>query len=363
MYKRQIQNIVDIIEKYKDRNTRTKIESSVDPAEFHDGGQKIIDHLLGLLYWTRDNGFHVEKDKVFSQNGNIDWRSTIRSSLAIHQNDNVIYVDPVISKERTYLSEVGFSQAYAILDLADKIGADLLSIWVDLDDSLFQRCREIVENHQGNIHRSKISHTILDFYADAKKDEDRILSSYLYKWDRQDYGIGRNVSVYGFCAFHTIWEEICLLMFDKWSEALIHKNIACQPTYDLKDGIVRVSPQIPDLLIQIDADIYLGDAKWYVLDDNKLPQLHDVVKQLFYELSIQSEFQVSSNFFIFPSVKDIDFESAGLLEMLYGENHDPRMPQIQLLAIGWDLAVENYLGNIDPDTLKLKFKRLMSKST
>ena len=284
-----IRDVVRIIEKYKALNTRLKNESSVDPAEFHETGRKIIDHLLGLIYWTRDNHFHSESIKLASDEGRIDWRKTIRSSLAIAQDDYVIYIDPVTDKTRRQLSDVAFAQAFVILDLVDKIGLDILSIWVDPMDNVLRDSKEILAKYEGHISRSEVSQIIQDFHGNATRDDDRDLSQFLFQWDQRELSAGRNVSIYGFCAFHTVWEDMCRSIYPGLLGTLNHKSVASQAVYALKDSQFDVSPQMPDILFEIDDNIYIGDAKWYSFDDNNFPKLADVVKQLFYELSVLSD--------------------------------------------------------------------------
>src|SRR3546814_8441280 len=89
------------IQTYQRHIQRGPEASRSGEADIFLGGGSLLDHFLRLWEWTRDFGLHRNEEPVRDDGYRaINWRSTISSTLPVHQFCGVIYAEPIGEKDR-----------------------------------------------------------------------------------------------------------------------------------------------------------------------------------------------------------------------------------------------------------------------
>lgn len=348
----QVHDVIRVIERYHSKVGRSNASSTADPAELHLEGRGIVDHFLGLINWTREYGFHSKLESYHSEYGLIDWRRTLSSQLAVHQGQNVTYIDPVRTRYEEVPTIIAAIQATAIVDLFNRIGSNIASVWIGDNDPIIEECAEILSNLELKLDRSVAHEALHDFNDNITQDHERSLGQLLDRWQTDQWQSGAHIQVYGFTAFHTVWEDICKSLWATGASQLTHSEFASQPEYRLKDVRIAVPPQRPDLIVATEQGIIIADAKWYLADQGEVPALHDVIKQFAYGLSVQKELKVARNLFLVPSCEAIECEDLGTVAMNFESKLDERFPPISVFRVGWKYAVARYVTSSTRDSLQ-----------
>jgi hypothetical protein len=227
-------------------------------------------------------------------------------------------------------------------DLTGRLGA-VTEMWINLHDPLLEECREVA--HESEFSMSDLSavrESLGTADLESTRDADRELVSLLTSWANAVYHTSSYPQLYGTTAYHTIWEDMCLWFLGGRNDAIQHGAIASQPVYELDQLTINVGPQLPDF-VRVEGDqVWIADAKWYRSSHGELPGLSDVVKQLVYEMSVNSSAQIVSNCFIVPHLGGDIVTKMGAIEMRRLDQIDSRFPSVAVLSLDWRSACDAY---------------------
>ena len=336
--------ILKTIAEYR-RNT-SRVATTADFSSSADRlyGGNLVDAFMSLVVWTLDRGFHhgaVVNTSSF--NDGIDWARTVSETVAIHTNTSVIYPEPIKRVTSYELSDLAEVQAFALLDMRKRLDS-LSDVLLPHLEDLWEECREVLSYGQASLHSDAIEQ-ILDYHqSTTNRDEDLELVALLSDWFSLNLSAGEPLLAYGITSFHTVWENMCVTAMSSFGKAVIHANIASQPSYLIHGREVPLAPQRPDILLQRGDDILLGDAKWYLLDKTMLPKTPDAIKQVMYELSVDPKLRVLANVFLLPSENDDKWWSfVGNLRLLRDLCDDDRYKSVAVFGVNWKYLAEIYL--------------------
>lgn len=319
---------------------RRKVTRSSSAANFSTTADRIydgtlVDSFTALVLWTLDQGFHHQAvDDSRSIHEGIDWARTISSTPAMHANTSVVYPNPITRIQSHELSELAEIQAHALLDMRRRLGPFAAIMAPDVED-LWEQCADILEHGNVSLHPAAITWIIEDYAGSTNRDEDLALLALLRDWFEDSWSSGPRLSAFGISAFHTVWEDMCAQTVSSFGEPISHAEIASQPSYLIGDQEIMLTPQLPDILLERDGSALLADAKWYLLDENSLPQTPDAIKQFAYELSIVAGTRIDANLLLLPSEADAEWRTAGALRMKHAGALDGRFQSVSIIALNW----------------------------
>lgn len=319
-----------------------EVSRSGEADIFSDGGS-ILDHFLRLWEWTRDFGLH--QDEVVIRNDDyraIDWRSTISSTLPVHQRKSVIYPEPRGQRYIKALSELGKLQAFVLLSLQRILGT-IANIWSDKNDNIWEICKVVVEESNIYFADNLSFQGVLNEYEElCTRDNDKELHELLKAFYYNLYNKSAAPMLYGVSSFHVVWEHMCATLFQGIGEDVSHSKLASQPMYSMEGSYLELEPQRPDILRRLDRGIIIGDAKWYKVDADELPGTPDAIKQFSYQSTISEYEEVLGNFIFLPTLASAAWVHLGKLTMQSGGRIDPRFSNVQLVGLGWQEMVALY---------------------
>lgn len=356
----EMHRVLGCLQMYQRRILRGPSSSEFGRSSFIAEGGTLIDIFAALAAWSEEHGIHrVESRTETDDFAHIDWRSTLRNSLPAHQGNSVAYLDPEASLVRWFPSRLAPIQARALLDLQSRLGA-LANIWLPDHSILLEECRELVGSNAEYPPAYAMTEELTNSAFEATRDADVELIAILQLWAEFKTQKAGQTSLYGTTAFHTVWEAICASYLGTESPNLLHQDIASQPAY-VMDRVLAVGPQRPDHIWCNGNQIWLADAKWYRSELGEFPQLADVTKQLFYELSVVEKLEVAGNFLLVPHMGDPPWKEIGTLGMYWKENADARFPDVHVISLSWQVAADVFrhgdLGEIGAELSRHRRKR------
>lgn len=338
-----LQTVFSCLQQYFARR-KTRIISFGEAGEgtvFDDAGT-ILDLFLSLLRWTQEHGFYQAENTVrYDEFSHINWRQTISERFPVNFGSSVVYAEPIGYRSNRTPNQLTELQALALIDLADKVGP-LSRIWLPLHDEIVSSAQEIIinsENYYGD--NASMRNLIDELIFSSNKDFDRALLELLSMWIDSDFK-ANDLQLYGTNAFHVVWEDICVSLFLRHAVFKEHSQLASQPVLVSGKTLLHIGPQRPDILFEMDEDIWIADAKWYDFDKGDRPPLHDIVKQITYQTTVLSGKTVKNNLFLVPGMGRETWEHGGDILMQYAEKQDNRFPSIRIIRINWNSAVEMY---------------------
>lgn len=334
-FKQAIQLTLACLQRYERKNSRAFKSSEAGVGEFFDEAGTIVDMFLSILEWTLEHGFHQAEEKYRSDEfSNISWQETIGKKYPIHFGKSILYGDPIGYRTLPTHNELAQMQACALLDLAKKL--DVLSqIWLPDYDPAYEAAQEISNDAEAIHDRGEMRRLVDELQFSSNRDKDRALLDLLSRWLNLDYKVSSKVQLYGTNAFHVIWEDICIFLFHALGVPEQHSEIASQPIYTDGKSQTALHPQRPDILIEVNSDVQIADAKWYDIDHGDLPHLEDVIKQLVYQMSIEPARHVKNNVFLMPGLNGKSWSLVGQFEMNHKEKTDHRFPAIGVIRLDW----------------------------
>ena len=339
-----LQAVFSCLQQYFFRKKTRKLSfAEAGEGTIFDDAGAILDLFLALLKWTQEHGFYQSDSQGrYDEYSHINWRQTISEKFPANFGTAFVYVEPVgykVNKDNNQITEL---QAFAMLDLIKKIGP-LSEIWLSAYDEIILSAEDIIinsNNYYGD--SATIRNTIDELIFSSNRDFDRELLDLLAIWINSDYK-ANNLRLYGTNAFHVVWEDICVSLFQRHSELKEHIKLASQPVLVSTDTFAQIGPQRPDILFEIDESIWIADAKWYDFDNGDRPPLHDVVKQITYQTTVLHDKKTQQNLFLLPGTGRGKWADGGYIEMQHMGKRDPRFPKIKIIRINWESALEVYL--------------------
>lgn len=292
---------------------------------------ELLDH-LEHFGWHRENEWEETEDVQYA-----DWARTAEEVVGVSLAGSITYPTTVGKKVSFTLGKLAPIQAQALIDIEKKARKVLRQSRMRYDGFL-NEAREICYD----VPKEHYPLAIVEEYLSCNRDHDRHLAYVLLKW-LQPALHAEELACSGTTSFPHMWELMlkqCMLATSN-SEDLLHKMVASQPVYlDYKgEPFLHSAPQNPDVLLKIEDDVFILDAKWYSLKN--LPGTPDIVKQVFYQSSLKIPFK--SNAFIVP-LESGEVSYMGACELRYDGMRDDRFPRINIIGVPVKLMLESYVS-------------------
>ncbi len=329
---------------------RTRHAEASETLSLKDEGAKIIDVFLSLVDWTLDRGIHSERIEAHGfDSSDIDWGATMRDGIPLHIGRSVVYSE-ITSREITNrYGPLAQIQAKALLAMHQGLKPASL-LWLDENDPILEMAADVIASFDENENVSVHTETdLLEYMNGCNQDHDKELAGILFEWlSGVQRGIDRP-SAYGTTAFEYVWEDMCREIVRELGDLTSHEEIASQPLYVFPHTNKKPQGQRPDILRQLPDGIVILDAKWYDADSRDWPGTQDVIKQMMYQASVANNLRVICNAFLVPTcMYGQEIFCVGRACMANSsEKIDERFPEVELLAVPWNLAYAAYCGTIN----------------
>ncbi|EPY7705168.1 LlaJI family restriction endonuclease [Bacillus paranthracis] len=327
----------NLIYKVLHKYSRTNI---IDDRENDWLGSNDDIRMLELVQWfTEDykqHGIIRIKRRVNQINGGgrIEWSKTISRKLPIVNEDDLIYLDLITSKNNFVNNEdLTLIHCLILKEISERFG------W--LFDFKFDLPLEI-PNYNTKYIIYVLQKLLNVTYVER---EIHLLKRMLIYWKRKTKTVGtEHLTIVATPFFHNVWERMCADFMKDMSD--LH-TLVPNP-YWMFENTKVLTKQIPDILIQFNGSLIVIDAKYYRIKAgiDKLPGWGDIVKQLFYALSLKDKFPLIYNAFLFPTqygsgIEYLGYSSVDEKEEMFG----------RIFAFGLDVqkVMEFYIGAMSMD--------------
>ncbi|HAT2098272.1 TPA: LlaJI family restriction endonuclease [Legionella pneumophila] len=306
------------------------------------------DSLLGIIFELISdyliNGLYSQKVILTKKNqGKIDWRKTINSSLSFFTENGPIFFDTWGKKTLSQVnSEITKIHAKLIRFILDKFGW-LFSVSPNELFKLFEIPEPIVDDSN---YISILSLELNLVFA----DREIWLLNTLIKFLRIENLYSGQPTVIGIKNFHSMWEH----MLSNVLEYRVHLNhLMPVPAYN----IVNNKKLMPAVKKSLRTDIILKnpcnniyciiDAKYYsatTIDSS--PGWNDLIKQFFYAKALETIIHQDSeirNVFVFPGTEQY-LLSAHLIDRLTNTNLEDIFPAINCIYLSPSEVIDYYVS-------------------
>lgn len=237
----------------------------------------------------KKHGIYIEEEiyKSNSMSDPIDWSKTIKDTQPFVIDQQIVYPDLITYSKRTNrYSMLAAIHNNTILKITQKYNwlfnvskrKEYLEIDLNLNQQIIYLQQEL--NQTTNTRTQMLIMNILIFLKSSELED-------------QTFDM---VTPY----FQNVWEDAIQQVF---SHDLNLQTLVGKPYWKFKNGDIRESNQFPDVLIEIDNNLVIIDAKYYSLDEtlnNNLPGWSSLVKQMYYNLSMDTDYKFISNLFLIP---------------------------------------------------------------
>ncbi|WBL15115.1 LlaJI family restriction endonuclease [Sutcliffiella sp. NC1] len=296
------------------------------------------------------NGLLIKSAKVKSElhTGNIDWATTINRKQPIFSGRSVIYNEAISNKKTfNHRNRLYLLHKYCVYKSTEKygwllglttetIGLDKVEINIETSNTINFLTNEL--NTTFVEREINVIKMIRDFLSGVEEQE-------------SDEKIETLITPY----FHNVWEHICSINFENQYSTL--KKVLPKLNWDIESNAV-VQKQRPDIMVLKANIMYILDAKYYDINTN-LPGWKDIVKQLFYAMTINNNIKSDKlslsnkklenrlksivrieNVFLFPSGESEPFKYVGKVSVENNEDFN----DIKSYKINTYLAMKCFLG-------------------
>lgn len=248
---------------------------------------------IKLVEWLIDdfknNGIYREdiENNALNKNGRIDWARTIKNQSPLIKNNEFVYVDVITKNRQVNTNNVITLIHHKVIYECIKQFGWLFSIdrQIDYKDVPFEI------GQQNIILEKKLSESFTNRQINLLKN----LIAFINKAKNENIEF-KVVTPY----FYSIWEEMLKIVFGH--NYTIQYNFP-KPYWEMPNQLKKETVQIPDILIEDEGDLVIIDAKYYSTykgEVNKFPGWESVVKQLYYNLSVNDRYEYIQNIFIMP---------------------------------------------------------------
>ena len=217
--------------------------------------------------------------KATSYNGRIDWVATINKTSSSCNHRRPVYLSPIVSTTVTDFNNI-------VTQIHQYVAQQCCYLWgwligYDSIDNLSQIDMPVSTTEALSILRQEL----LSTYVQREIELIKALINFLEATTGNAYQ--NKLSIIATPYFYYVWESICNCVF----ETQYHKLAYMIPQPKWKSQIINTSAsQRPDTLFLYKNIFFIFDAKYYNYNNN-LPGWHDIVKQLFYKISLEKALQ------------------------------------------------------------------------
>lgn len=297
--------MIRAIAKYKADNP---LEAAKDDALDGTLGSQMLYYAFQILDDYFSNGLISRTRSIVSQSsgGNVVWQRTISRSAALHFSDGVLYQKPYTRARIVNSKDVlRLIQQHVVKDCFRLIG------WLfNAAEPQELQGPSLNWNHEDLL--AELTREKAVTYSQREIKIIDLMDGYLRESSTRQ-GSSR-VSLFGSLHFELIWEDACKVAF--CSLAQLQKKLVPQPRWHRNSSLNGFSydmhaRQIPDILAMHESILLVVDAKYYNTSVS-LPGWHDIVKQIYYQdtierrLSCDTELKrmlgvtATANAFLFP---------------------------------------------------------------
>lgn len=349
LLKDHAQVLVEVLIKYKRSSTLSSEEMELLGGNSGEYAENLTT-AYSLIEDFKYNGFLRKETKIKSTFpvGRVDWVSTVNKKQPLFSKQAVIYNEPITIRKaidkQNYLLKIHKYCVYKsiknygwLLGITNEnIKNDIGEISIDVNEALIFLSREL---HSTFAERDiRVIELLIDFLEGINlQDSDMIMEVIATPY------------------FQNVWESICSIAFQNQYKIL--KEIIPKLLWDIESN-AEVRSKRPDIMVIKDQVMYILDAKYYNVDSN-LPGWPDVVKQLFYALTIwknikSEEFNSpnkklesvlkkvnnTQNIFLFPSSEEEPIKYVGKVNVENNKDFD----DIKAYRVNTYLAMKCYIG-------------------
>ncbi|HEM8407922.1 TPA: LlaJI family restriction endonuclease [Acinetobacter baumannii] len=272
---------------------------------------------IALRNYFQNKGNYKKKEIIASSKKvkSIEWKKTIKNSIAYIDQDNVIYPSPQSKSIIDYENDVTEIFKCIITYLADKYELDSIKHYINVNCESRLSIDELIKNKIRYCNRIKneLSHTY--------NSEDIFILNLILDYLELNYSYsGKNeIKLFGTTSFHVIWEFICSTFFkNEYSQVI--DNFA-HPKWYIENTYFEKNKFIPDILLHSNENLFILDAKYYYPIPDKVCGASDIAKQFIY--AQVSPYKKIMNFFIFPFDDDKLIECSGYVSVFKDKNELP----------------------------------------
>jgi hypothetical protein len=297
---------------------------------------KVFDIVQWLFEDYRQNGLIHTQRRIEQLNGKsrIDWSKTLSKKTPIFVEKKLVYLDLITSKnDLVNDQDVTLIHASILKEATEKFG------W--LDNFSFEFNLNTIQYSTKQM-QYKLQKALSNTYVDREIVLFKKLLSYLKQMSKNKEADNPSLLVTPF--FNNIWEKICAELIGDMSE--LH-NMVPNPYWVFKKQLYKTA-QIPDILFRVDNSIIIFDAKYYRIKAglDKLPGWGDIVKQLFYALSLKKEFEEVFNVFLFPDSCINSFEFLGYSSV---ERKEDEFGKVLAFGIDIETAMRFWVNELNDE--------------
>lgn len=232
------------------------------------------------------------RNEQINGKGRINWSKTLRKRNPVLVKKKLVYLDLITSKNDLVIDQdVTLIHASILKEATIRFG------WLFNFEFNFN-CENVKYNTKE--FQYKLQKSLNNTYVGREITLFKKLLSYLKFVSKEKKSDGLCYMVTPF--FNSIWEKICALFIGDIPK--LHSMVP-NPYWVFKGQLYNTT-QKPDILLQLGNKLVIFDAKYYRIKVglDKLPGWGDIVKQLFYALSMKESFNGVFNIFLFPDTPD-----------------------------------------------------------
>jgi len=296
------------------------------------GKETNTSQFINLVEWLindfKANGIYKSEDKIIKKNqkGKINWQKSIQKYTPYIQNDELIQLDLISEK-----SVINNDELISIIHNNIMYECEKVFGWLFTFEGNFNhQYIEIDKNIQIKLLQKELEKNFIDRNIELLKR----LITYLEIYRDNNFEF-----VLATPYFYTVWEEMLRVTFEE--DKILFDKVP-KPYWEF-NGKVRKLDQIPDILKQKKENLFIIDAKYYLINKNdisSLPGWSSIVKQMYYRLSLSKEFDSIKNIFLLPKSLNKEIKYIGRTSV---ENYEDDFDYVYAFVIDIKLVIKSYL--------------------
>jgi hypothetical protein len=303
-----------------DAEELTWMGSSDSSKLFHTANWIIEDFKLNGLIHTN------KRKEQLNGNGRIEWSKSIKKKSPIILNKKFYYLD-IITTKNDIVSDQELTIIHSIV----------LKLVKDSYGWLFNF--DYHHDFSNNNYSVKYMLYILNkALRNTNIDRETRLFKYLIAFLNRKTN-SNLINVFATAHFANIWEVACA----KFIGDIRSLHSLVPNPYWIFNGNKKFTAQIPDILLSKDETIFIFDAKYHRIKEgmDKLPGWGEIVKQLFYGLSLHEQEKQIHNTFLFPSSISLGAKYLGFASV---ENQENRFGIVLAFGLDVNMVLKFYNG-------------------
>lgn len=319
--------------------------SRIDDILLHGTGSRFVDLLRRLLQWTDRHGFHQEfvQSRV-NRDGAIDWGYTVKSRMAVHTSDAVVYHRPVYTRRISRYGRLRVIQAETIARSVALLGP-LTGYVTGAKPELISEAKRISATVGGApMTVERASRILREFARETNRDHEIELIGLLRALMRDlDMSRQDRLRILGTNAFFAIWQAACGSVLALTPGHTSTQSTALLAALRQHNDALASDWILPDHLLKPDDDanvVLVLDAKWH--SPVRAFSSNDLVKQFLYEIAVRPNVRVVSNTLIVPGDGPLPERCGEIRAEIDGVCH-PGFNAIRVVSAPWREILRDYV--------------------